>query len=64
MENASALKKLLEKEYKYRIELHAHTSPVSHCGHKSPEEQVELYKKAGFVEIARENGQAIMRKFL
>lgn len=25
---------------------------------------VQLYKKAGFVEIARENGQAIMRKFL
>jgi len=58
MENASALKKLLEKEYKYRIELHAHTSPVSHCGHKSPEEQVELYKKAGF------DGIVIINHFL
>ena len=25
---------------------------------------MQLYKKSGFVEVARENGQAIMRKML
>lgn len=31
-------------EYKYRIELHAHTSPVSGCSEIPPEELVNTYK--------------------
>lgn len=34
-------------EYKFRTELHAHTSPVSRCGKISPEEMVERYSEAG-----------------
>ncbi len=32
----------------FKYELHCHTSLVSKCGKKTPEEQVEFYKKAGF----------------
>ena len=34
-------------EYRYRIELHAHTSPVSACGELSPEEVVDHYHALG-----------------
>ncbi len=34
-------------KYPYRIELHAHTSPVSPCSDISPEELVRVYREAG-----------------
>lgn len=34
-------------EYKYKTELHAHTSPVSRCSEVSPQEAVRLYLEAG-----------------
>lgn len=37
----------LIKEYKYKIELHAHTSPVSACGDVLAEEVVRIYAEAG-----------------
>ena len=36
------------KDYKYRIELHCHTYPVSKCSQASPEKLVDLYKAAGY----------------
>lgn len=34
-------------EYKYKIEAHCHTSPVSTCANFPPEEVVKTYKSAG-----------------
>ena len=36
------------KKYKYKYDLHVHTSPVSTCADFSPKEVVTMYKKAGF----------------
>lgn len=44
----ATIKETLAKEYPYKIELHAHTSPASPCGHASGEELVQLYLDAGF----------------
>lgn len=52
---ATQLKKQLEKEYPYRIEMHAHTSPHSTCGELSPEEVVSLYAKKGYDGICITN---------
>ncbi len=45
---AAELKKTLEKEYPFRIEMHAHTTPQSTCGELLPEEVIELYHKRGY----------------
>ena len=36
------------KKYKYKYDLHVHTSPVSVCADFSPEETIRKYKDAGF----------------
>lgn len=36
------------KKYKYKYDLHVHTSPVSTCADLSPEQTVKLYAEAGF----------------
>ena len=41
-------KAALYNQYPYRIELHAHTSPVSVCSEISPEDLVRIYSKKGF----------------
>ncbi|MBE7022950.1 MAG: PHP domain-containing protein [Ruminococcaceae bacterium] len=51
----SELKHTLRKDYKYRIELHAHTSPVSSCGAVSPEDMVELYHQRNYHGIVVTN---------
>ena len=43
-----ALKKQLAAEYRYRIELHAHSKPVSVCSEVTPAELVEIYRRKGF----------------
>lgn len=45
---ANELKEQLNKEYPYRIELHAHTKPQSRCSEILPEEIAETYKKLGY----------------
>lgn len=35
------------QEYRYKTELHAHTSPVSRCADFSPEDTVRMYKEIG-----------------
>jgi len=42
------IRETLEKEYPFRVELHAHTGPASPCGKATPEELVQLYLNAGF----------------
>ncbi|MBE6740660.1 MAG: PHP domain-containing protein [Ruminococcaceae bacterium] len=52
------LKEQLINEYPYKIELHAHTKPVSPCSEISPTEMVETYNKKGY------NGIAITNHFI
>ncbi len=52
------LKNELKTEYKYRIELHAHTSPASGCSEITPVEMVDTYKALGY------NGVAITNHFI
>ncbi len=42
-------------EYKYKTELHAHTSPASGCSKIPPEELVGMYKDAGYTSLAVTN---------
>ena len=53
--NLQELKTELSLEYKYRIELHAHTTPVSGCSDISPKEMAETYKKLGFSAVVVTN---------
>ncbi len=43
------------EEYKYKTELHAHTSPVSGCSHILPEQLVDTYVAKGFTSVAITN---------
>lgn len=47
--------KNLTKEYKYKIDLHTHTSPASPCSEIKPERMVEAYKEKGFDGIVLTN---------
>lgn len=49
------LKSNLLSRYKYQIELHAHTSPVSGCSQVTPKEMAETYKKLGYDAVAITN---------
>lgn len=53
--NLKELKKELLSEYKYQIELHAHTSPASGCSQISPKEMVSTYKGLGYDAVAITN---------
>lgn len=53
--NIEEIKNELTKEYKYRIELHAHTSPASSCSEVPPEELVKIYKNLGFHGVTISN---------
>lgn len=47
--------KKAKESYPYRIELHAHTSPASRCSQVTPEEEIEVFKNAGYDGIAITN---------
>ncbi len=53
--NLKKLKTKLNNRYKHRIELHAHTKPVSPCSEISPKEMAETYKKLGYDAITITN---------
>lgn len=42
-------------EYKYKIELHAHTSPMSPCAQLTPEKVIKRYTAIGFSAVAITN---------
>ena len=46
--NSEHIKNSIKEIYKYRTELHAHTSPISSCADFSPEDVVEKYVEAGY----------------
>ena len=50
-----AIKEQLLKQYPYRIELHAHTNPVSGCSCILPEEMPALLKEKGFDAVVITN---------
>lgn len=52
---ASAIKNAVEKQYPYRIELHAHTCPVSRCSEYEPEKLIKTYAELGFHGIVITN---------
>ena len=53
--NLQEIKDTLCHDYKYKIELDAHTSPASRCSEISPREIVKTYKRLGFHAVAVTN---------
>lgn len=51
----SSIKTELLGAYPHRIELHAHTSPVSGCSEVSPEKVVEIYYRLGYSAVTISN---------
>lgn len=51
----SKIKNGLLKDYKYRIETHAHTSPASQCGEISVKELIDAYSELEFHGIVLTN---------
>ena len=49
------LKDSLKKEYKYRIEMHAHTKPVSPCSEVTPAELAKIYSECNYDVIVLTN---------
>ncbi len=47
--------KELTREYKYKIELHAHTRPASPCSDMTPQMLIERYSTLGFDGVALTN---------
>jgi len=43
------------ENYKYKYDLHVHTSPVSPCGDFTPEEVVDIYKSHGYTGFVMAN---------
>jgi len=55
MNSPQKIKQKLSFKYPYRIELHAHTTPASHCSDISPEEMAKIYSEKGFNGIVVTN---------
>ena len=53
--NLKELKSQILSQYKYQIELHAHTSPVSGCSQVTPRDMVQIYKELGYDAVAITN---------
>ena len=53
--NINNLKEELKKEYKFKIELHAHSKPVSPCSEIPPEDLVRIYKELGYDALVLTN---------
>lgn len=53
--NSNAIKDSLSSIYPFRIELHAHTNPVSGCSEIPPEELVRIYSEKGIHGIVITN---------
>lgn len=49
------------QNYKYKYDLHVHTSPVSPCGDFTPEEVVNIYKSLGFSGFVITNHFSFLR---
>ena len=60
---AKEFKEQLKEQYPFRIELHAHTHPVSGCSQVSPEELVNLYADLGYHALVVANHLCLGRDF-
>jgi hypothetical protein len=49
------IKDRLKNDYPYKIEMHAHTRPVSFCSDVTPEELIEIYADLGYQGIVITN---------
>lgn len=49
------IKKALAKEYKYKVEMHAHTARISPCSRVEPEEMARIYSQKGFDAVVITN---------
>ena len=49
------VKQWLQKQYPYRIEMHAHTAPCSPCGKEPPEKLVDAYSELGYDALVLTN---------
>lgn len=49
------IKEIIDKLYPYRIETHAHTTPVSGCSQITPEEMIKTYKSIGYDAVTISN---------
>ena len=52
---AKDIKEILKETYPYRIEMHAHSHPVSYCGEASPKRVVEIYHELGYHGVVLSN---------
>lgn len=50
----------LQKEYPYRMEMHAHTTPASHCSYISPREMVDTHLARGCHAFVMTNHYAVV----
>lgn len=55
MKTRDKYSKLLREEFKYKVELHAHTSPASKCGDFPPYDVIKKYSDLDFDAIAITN---------
>ena len=55
MNTVNNIKEELTREYKYRIELHAHTKPASPCSEILPEELAKTYHELGYDAVVVTN---------
>lgn len=53
--NRSSVKETLLQTYPHRVELHAHTSPVSACSEISPQMMAEIYKEKRYDAVVVTN---------
>lgn len=53
--SALDVKKVLVKEYPYRIELHAHTTPASSCSDIEPAEMIRIYSEKKYNAVVITN---------
>ncbi len=64
LDNLNEIKKFISDRYKYRTELHAHTSPVSSCADFSPEDVVKRYAELGYSSVAITNHYTYDYRFI
>lgn len=53
--NPHTIKQQIKEEYPYRLELHAHSYPVSRCSEVSPCQLVDIYHKLGYDGVVLTN---------
>ena len=52
---AKDIKQMLKDTYPYRIEMHAHSKPISYCGEGTPAEVIDIYEKIGYHGVTLSN---------